>query len=217
MPDSVCIRRYESRDREAVRRIAVATALAGEPAIRFIDGDDVLADALTMYFTDYEPESCFVAERKDRVIGYIIGTVETRLLDRVFGQKIFWRLLWKALRSGFFVKPKNLILFWRCLISFFRCEFFVPDFSKDFPAALHINFLEEARGCGGGSVLIETYFSYLSERMVKGVRIATISPKAGEFFRKHGCSLIYQGRRSYFRHVVGQELPIFIFGKLFSY
>ena len=67
------IRKFQSGDREAVRRICCATALLGNPSSIFFDGDEIFADAITLYFTDYEPESCFVAEHQGEVVVYLIG------------------------------------------------------------------------------------------------------------------------------------------------
>jgi hypothetical protein len=101
MAGPIFVRQYEPRDREAVRHIAVATALAGRPAALFMDGDDLLADGLTAYFTDYEPGSCFVAEMNGRVVGYIIGSVDTRAMDRVVGRMITDFLSGKRICSSF--------------------------------------------------------------------------------------------------------------------
>jgi hypothetical protein len=208
---SIQIRKYETRDRGAVRRIAVLTAFAGEPAARFIDGDDILADGLTAYFTDYEPESCFVAERVGQVVGYLIGSVDTRRMSLSSGT-IARRILWKTVSSGFFLKKKNLAFLGRAVISFFRGEFFMPDL-KGYPATLHINLLAEDRRSGAGSALMGVYIDYLVAQKVAGVKMATMSLGAGEFFRKHGFTLLYKGRRSYFRHITGKDFPLHVFGR----
>ena len=61
------IRKYKKEDKKSVRRIACDTAFMGEPCEKFFNGRDFLADILILYFTDYEPESCFVAELNDKV------------------------------------------------------------------------------------------------------------------------------------------------------
>lgn len=217
MDQHACIKPYELKHREAIRRISVLTALAGEPADQLIDGFDLLADALTKYFTDFEPESCFVAEQDGRVVGYIIGAIDTRVMDKLFTNKILGQLIWQAFRTGFFLKAMNLKLVWHGFISFLRGEFATPDLSKDFPATLHINLLPEARGFGNGSALMIQYLSYLSSKQVKGVRMATLSASAGAFFNRHGFSVLFTSRRSYLKHVTGSVLPLFIFGKQLSY
>lgn len=61
MMDNIIIRPFRKDDRESVRRISCETAFWGKNRKNIFADDEILADALTMYFTDYEPESCFVA------------------------------------------------------------------------------------------------------------------------------------------------------------
>ena len=58
----VNIRLYESRDRAAVRRICCETADNGGPVEGFFRDRELVADLVTRYYTDFEPESCWVAE-----------------------------------------------------------------------------------------------------------------------------------------------------------
>ena len=133
------IRKYNSRDRSAVRRICCETALMGEPSAIFFDDDEIFADALTAYFTDYEPESCFVAEYGNKVIGYLLGAKDVRRMDKIFADKIAMPLLIKALRRGALIRKKNVKFLSRVLLSLVKGEFKGPAFSKDYPATLHIN------------------------------------------------------------------------------
>jgi len=73
MNDLFIVRKYKKEDRKSVRKIACDSAFMGEPCEIFFKGRDFLADVLTLYFTDYEQESCFVAEVDNIVAGYLIG------------------------------------------------------------------------------------------------------------------------------------------------
>lgn len=63
MPTSLIIRPYAAGDREAVRRICCDTADAGHPVESFFSDRELIADLLMNYYTDYEPESVWVAEQ----------------------------------------------------------------------------------------------------------------------------------------------------------
>ena len=206
------IRKYDSRDREAVRRICCETALAGEPSAIFFDDDEVFADALTIYFTDHEPESCFVAEHDNNVIGYLIGAKDARRMDKIFSDKIALPLFIKALRRGVFIRKKNMKFLSRVFLSLMKGEFKTPVFSKDYPATLHINISKECRMAGIGSKLINAYLDYLKAQEVKGVHLATMSDKASQFFSKQNFQLLFKGERSYFRYFLGKNVPIYIYG-----
>ena len=179
------IRKFNPRDRPAVRRICCDTALMGEPSAIFFDDDEIFADALTSYFTDHEPESCFVAEYDNNVVGYLIGAKDVRRMDKIFTDKIAATLFIKALRRGVFLHKKNVMFLFRVFLSIVRGEFKTPIFSKDFPAILHINIIKGCRAAGLGSKLINAYLDYLKSQSVKGVHFTTMSDKASQFFKKH--------------------------------
>ena len=210
----VTIRKYHPKDRPRVRQINCMTALMGEPSAAFFDDDEVFADALTIYFTDHEPESCFVAECDNNVVGYLIGAKDIKRMDKVFAGKIALPLLTKALRHLVFFRKKNLRFIFHVLCSLMKGEFRAPTFSKDYPATLHINLMKEYRAGGVGSRLIHAYLDYLKEQGVEGVHFATMSDKAGQFFKKQNFQLLHQEERSYFRYFLGKNIPIFIYGML---
>ena len=208
------IRKYNSSDRSAVRRICCETALMGEPSAIFFDDDEIFADALTAYFTDYEPESCFVAEYDNNVVGYLIGAKDVGRMGKIFAGKIAVPLFIKALRRGALIRKKNVKFLFRVFLSLLKVEFKAPDFSKDYPATLHINIIKECRMAGVGSKLINAYLDYLISQAIKGVHFATMSDKANRFFRKLNFQLLFQGERSYFRHFLDKNVPIYILGRV---
>ena len=211
----VIIRKFNRDDREAVRKIAWETAFMGEPGSAFFDSEEILSEFLIQYFTDYEPQSCFIAEAENRAVGYLIGTKDIRQLEGVFRDKIFKPLLRRAFSSGAFLKIKNLTFGFNCLISVLRREFVMPDFSKDYPATLHINLEKYWRGQNIGSKLISAYLDYLSRERVRGVHLATMSNRAAGFFSQRGFNLLHQANRSYFRYILKKDIPIYVYGKKF--
>ena len=96
---SVNIRRFENRDRDQVRLICHDTAFMGQPATSFFEGREIICDALSLYFTDYEPEASFVAVVNSIVAGYLIGAKSKIAAEKVFQEKIALRLFWRAIRS----------------------------------------------------------------------------------------------------------------------
>ncbi len=211
--EETMIRKYEGQDRDSVRRIAFETAFMGESAEAFFEDREVLTDFLTLYFTDYEPESCFVAESEGKVVGYLIGSKNTAYLEKVFGAKILLPLLLKTVFRGTFFRPKNLTFVWRCILGFLKGEFKMPDVSGRYPATLHINIDEAHRRLDLGTKLIASYLDYLRQANVRGVFLATMSDKAGSFFRSQGFDLLHEARRSYFQHILKKDIPIFLYAK----
>lgn len=210
----IIVRKLEAGDRESVRRIARDTALMGESAALFFDGPEVISDAFSLYFTDYEPSSCFVAEVDGRVIGYLTGAIKKIACEKIFKAKIALPLFFKALRSGVFLKIKNLVFISACLLDWLKDGIKTPNFNQEYPATFHINIKNGFRGQNIGERLIHAYLDYLKSRGIGGVHLATMSDRAANFFSHQGFKQLYKGKRSYFKYILHRDVPLYIFGKL---
>ena len=207
------VRKFAAGDRQRVREISCATAFLELPRKGIFSDEEILADILTLYFTDYEPEFCFVAVADGRVCGYLTGAKDARLMDKRCG-RVFPRVFFKALARGFFFRWVNLRFLWRLVWrSLLRGEFAMPDFSAEYPAMLHINMESSCRGRGIGERLINAYLQYLRESGVKGVHFGSFSERAKGFFLKQGFEIVFQGRRSYLEPNAGQRVNFYVFAK----
>lgn len=208
------IRKYEHRDRQPVRDIMHDTAFMGEPASAFVDAREIFADALSLYFTDYEPQSCFVAEVNRDIIGCLLGAKNKAASDKIIARRIIPRIFRQAAASGALFRRKNIIFIFKSVLSLIKGEFGEPDFSRSYPATFHINVKKGYRGMEVGSKLIFAYLEYLKQEKVPAVHLATMSDRAADFFKKQGFTLLHSGRRSYFSHILHKEVPIYVYGKI---
>lgn len=196
------IRAYRKEDRLSVRRIACDTAFMGKPADVFFDGREVLADILTGYFTDGEPESCFVAEQEGAVIGYLIGAKDASRIPGIFLWKVLPGVILKTIAGGMLFKTKNIAFLAHFFIGFLKGEFKRQEAFKEYPATMHINIDARFRGIGIGAQLLRAYGTYLEHARIAGVHLATLSPAAAVFFEKNGFRLLDKGRRTYFNYLM---------------
>ena len=74
VPPGVVVRKFERRDRDDVRFLCCQTGFLGKPIDPVFQDRELFADYLTSYYTDIEPESCFVLEQNGRVVGYLLGS-----------------------------------------------------------------------------------------------------------------------------------------------
>lgn len=213
IPDHIIVRSFRAEDRDDLRRISCQTAFLGLPLALFINDETIVADALTRYYTDFEPESCFVATVNNKVVGYIIGSTNIKIANRIFMQKIISPILWRAFTKGIFLQKNTLKFLFSVLMSVLKGEFRDPSFLCDYPATLHINIDKSFHRLHIGSQLIARYVAYLEKNDVPGVHFGTISPGAKKFFTKSGFTLLHQGRRSYLRYVTNETANYYIFGK----
>jgi GNAT superfamily N-acetyltransferase len=212
MPDMI-IRCYKKDDRQAIRDIAYNTALLGEPATPLLDDKELIADILTAYFTDHEPESCFLAEAEGKVAGYITGARNAQAMHAAFSAVVLPRILFRVLTSPLLLKKSNRVSAYNFIRSVFMGEFHLPDIYEEYPAMLHINIAGEFRGKGVGAKLMSAYLEYLKSNNIPGVHLAAMSEEGGAFFRKQGFKLLSEHKRSCFRHILHKDVPVLIYGK----
>lgn len=182
-----------------------------------MDSMDLLADMLSLYFTDYEPQSSFIAESNGKAIGYLLGTTNMERMNHVFTWKVCPRILGKIILGGALLSPKNLRLLWAVTKSFLRGEFFMPDFSDRYESTLHINLDKSYRGQNIGERLMARYEEYLKENKIESLYVSTLSEDAKEFFIRQGFEVLFYRRRSYLKYRLGKILNCYVLGKSLTY
>lgn len=209
---SIKIRNYQIEDRDIIRKISLESIFLGENRTSIFD-DEILADILTIYFTDYESLSRFVAVKDNQVIGYIMGTQDVRKMRRIMKYKVIPRLIYKALYRRQLLRRNNLILIKNIISSYLKGEFISPDYSKEYPATLHINITEEYRRQNIGSLLVDYFLDFLKRKNIKGIHFGVMSESAKKFFLKLNFNLLFTREYSFLRYLLGRNIPYFIMGK----
>ena len=210
---NVKIRRYVPQDRDAVRQIAFDTALMGRSAEIFFDGPELIKDAITLYFTEHEPEHLWVAEADGAVVGYCMGAKSELSMNKIVGVQIFPHLAVELLRSGVLLKVRNWRLLGGVFKSVLKGEFNRPDFSQEYPAVLHINLKDGFRRTGAGTALITALVDDFAHEGVQAVRLGTMSDAAAAFFQKNGFTVLYKGQWSFLSEAAGHPVPGYLLGR----
>src|SRR5208283_1721558 len=103
---NINIRPYKAEDRAALRMLCCDVADRGGPVENFFPDRDLAADLLTKYYTDYEPQSTFIAQCDGQMVVYINGCMD----NRRYGLVTFWLimplLLAKAFKRGIFFQSQ---------------------------------------------------------------------------------------------------------------
>ena len=141
------IRQYEPSDREAVREISCVTAfrnLGAQSIFEHAEDRELFADYWSRYYTDFEPESVWVAEQAGTVVGYLFGCVDSsrfvRTMARRIVPKIVVRLLWRFVLGKYRQGRSRLFVKWLLLKSWREAPA-LP--LKTYPAHFHCNILLE--------------------------------------------------------------------------
>lgn len=183
-PEKVLVRPYRPDDREAVRRLCFDTGDIGRPADSFFPDRELFADLITTYYTDHEPGSLWVAEKRGRVVGYLTGCLDDHRAARVSAVSVFPRALWGALRRGTIFRQ----WIWRLIGAnlFLRREKTVPSAGRR--GHVHVNLSAEARGAGAGRALWEAFLPMAVKAGVAELGAAVRADNAGgrKFFEAMG-------------------------------
>lgn len=162
------IRPYRSGDREAVREICRRTAYRNRGSAAVIEDGELFADYWTKYYTEEEPESALVVEQDGRVVGYLLGCVDSARFHRAMARRIvpavLARALWRLATFRYRDPNSRRMLYW--LLRYGWQE--DPAIPLDrFPAHYHCNILQQGYGKGYYSALAYRFLDELSRRGVE--------------------------------------------------
>lgn len=164
LPPGINVRSYEPRDREAVRRLCCETGFLGKPIDPVFEDRELFADYLTSYYTDVEPEACYVLEQDGIVKGYLLGS-RRPLRQQVHSFFHNLRLFVTGMsRYPRYKKPTREFIAW-----------ILKNSWKEVPAAprrtahFHFNVLPEAQSIAGTHLMMNLYFDFLRSRGEKAV------------------------------------------------
>lgn len=185
---AVVIRRYDPRDRAALRQLACDTAARGESVERFFYDRDVFADFLTRYYTEWEPQSLWVAETDGRIVGYLTGCLQTRRYQRVMAWLIDPRATLRAIGRGALWHPDTWRLAQAVLQTCRRGGFKTDPVVQGYPAHMHVNVDRAFRGQRIGGQLVERFLRQAVEAGCPGVHAAVRGDNlsACRFFEQRG-------------------------------
>ena len=164
LPPGISVRPYEPRDREVVRWLCCQTGFLGKPIDPVFEDRELFADYLTSYYTDIEPESCFVLEQEGAVKGYLLGS-RRPLRQQIHSFFHNLRLFATGMiRYPRYNKPTREFIHW-ILRNSWREVPAVPRRTAHF----HFNVLPEAQSFAGTHVMMNAYFDYLRSKGEKAV------------------------------------------------
>ena len=171
----VKIRPFDESDRNAIRQLCCDVADRGEAIENIFFDREIAADLLTSYYTDYEPQSSFIAEVDGKVVAYINGCLDNRRYGLAVLFLIIPKLIIKGLIRGVFLRRelwqilKAMLRNWRRILVWRKQSF------HSHQGHLHIGVAKVFRGQQLGEQLMNTLLSY-----VKGRNIDEITASAND-------------------------------------
>jgi GNAT superfamily N-acetyltransferase len=215
MEASPQIRPYEPRDRAGLRQICCDTADAGQPVERFFPDREVFADLLTNYYTEWEPQSAFIADNGGEVAGYLTGCVNTNRFLRLMTWRIVPVVLVKALFRGVLWHPQTVRLLCANFSLWLRNGYRRGPTLDDYPAHLHVNVRLSCRGKRLGQRLVEAFCERARTRGARGVHagVSDGNSRACHFFEELGFVELHREPRMRSPDGSGGLLYTIVYGK----
>ncbi len=188
MRPRVVARPYAAGDRSAVRDIVCETADHGEPIERFFRDRDSFADFMTVYYTDHEPQSVWVAACDGRVVGYLTGCHSSHRYQRVMLWQVMPHAVLRALQRGAFWSGDTWRMLWAGFRTWVRGGFERHRVLARYPAHLHINLRKGFRGYAVGSQLLRRFIEQARAAGVRGIHASVSGGNlpARRFFEREG-------------------------------
>lgn len=147
------IRPYSPEYRTGILQIAADTAFFGDPVEAYLDDRKLFCDSFYRYYTDIESQNSWVAHIDGRVLGFIVGSVNTKVQQTVWKRKIIPSTILQLLSGNYRIGTKTMRYVAGVLRSAIKQEF--TNCRLDiYPSHLHINVDVHARGYGIGHHLM---------------------------------------------------------------
>lgn len=173
------IRRYQNCDAEDVRTVCLSTSNIRICRKKIIK--NALINVFCNYYIEQEPQNCYVAaDEKGQVIGYILCAINFDVWKENF-------------RKTYLKKSNNPVT---RLIGEGTIRG-MQDFSKEFPAHLHIDIMPEFQGHSIGSELMEALINHLRGLKIKGLMLSVGADNSRgiHFYQKNGFQELHKGKR----------------------
>lgn len=213
------VRQCGKDDTNEVLNICYKTGYMGDDLTgRGVFNDKILFGYLfCYYYLQYESWNCFVAvdiEDNNRILGYIIGTLDTRQQQKKFVRKMVGKIVARMLSTSLWKYPesfKNVIYFLKNL----DIKNEPSTLYKEYPTHFHINILSEYQSLGIGTMLMDRFENHIDGNHIKGIHLRTSNYnfKAIPFYNKKGYKLLYEkegaawpGIKNYKNLIFGKEL-----------
>jgi hypothetical protein len=163
MPDFL-VRPFHPRDRPFIRNICANTGFLGQPIDPVFEDRELFANFLTAYYTDAEPESCFLLEVSGEIKGYAMACCNDSRKKIFDYTRAPWWIAQALFRWPRYTSATKKYLKWLLKKGIKETPPVPPQ-----TAHFHFNVLPEARNILQTRTLVDTMLAHLVARGEKAV------------------------------------------------
>jgi len=187
------IRRYMACDRGIVRRLVIACADRRVVPTCLDSNPRLVADVLTRYYVDFEPEACWVADDPGSgVVGYLFGCLSTRRRFRAMAGRIIPAIILRTIFTGVVFSCPMGQLAWAGLRSWKSGHAVKSQAALHYPAHLHVGVHPDYRRQGVGRELVLQFVDQARAEGIPGIHASVVKANlpACSLFRSLGFDVL---------------------------
>ena len=215
---STCVRPYRDADRAAVLQIAADTAFFGDRVEMFMEDRRLAQDFFVAYYLDYEPQHAWTAEVDETVVGYLTASTGGSRADVAERPRPRLRAVLRLVTFRYRIGPLTRRYSRQAAKAVLRGEYPHADL-KLYPAELHINLSEAARGLGLGKLLLQACLDQMISLHVPGIHLNTTTENqaALRLYEKAGFKVLARRKTTVWEPwLPGKPVENLLYGKLLA-
>jgi ribosomal protein S18 acetylase RimI-like enzyme len=180
----VLLRAAKNADLPDLLRVCLETGDSGKDATHLHNLRELVGDIYVAPYVIHEPEFAYVLTADQKVVGYLLGVLDTRAFESVLAEK-YWPIT-KAKYEQLDVEPTHSD---QELIKELNKQGFSDEsLIAKYPSHLHIDIVESHQGAGYGKFMIALLLAELKAAGSAGVHLhmAASNDRARVFYKKFG-------------------------------
>ena len=180
----VLLRAAKIEDLPDLLRVCLETGDSGKDATHLHKLPELVGDIYVAPYVLHEPDFAFVLLAENRVVGYVLGVLDTHAFEKILAEK-YWSITKAKYREiDSEITPADHEL----LAELDRQGFSSEALTSKYPSHLHIDIVESHQSAGYGKTMITFLLSQLKQAGSSGVHLhmSASNDRARIFYQKFG-------------------------------
>ena len=180
----VLLRAANIADLPELRRICLETGDSGKDATHLHKLPELVGDIYVAPYVIHEPDFAYVLLAENKVVGYLLGVLDTRSFEKTLVEKYWPIAKAKYEQINFEITPSDQEL----LAELSKQGFSDEELTERYPSHLHIDIVESHQSAGFGKSMIAFLLSELKQAGSSGVHLhmSASNDRARVFYKKFG-------------------------------
>lgn len=180
----VLLRAADIADLPELRRICLETGDSGKDATHLHKLPELVGDIYVAPYVIHEPDFAYVLLAENKVVGYLLGVLDTRSFEKTLVEKYWPIAKAKYEQINFEITPSDQEL----LAELSKQGFSDEELTEKYPSHLHIDIVESHQSAGFGKSMIAFLLSELKQAGSSGVHLhmSASNDRARVFYKKFG-------------------------------